>query len=83
MLVSEGKKRGKKRERMFVCGVPLHYTGKKMFLCSVKDGIGLMAINDSFCLEGTIYLMLKKHFRSDPYYVEILELFHEVRLRRE
>lgn len=44
----------------------------------VQEGIGLVAINDSFCIEGTIYKILKKHFRSDPYYVDIMELFHEV-----
>ena len=43
-----------------------------------QEGVGLIAINDSFCLEGAIYQLLKKHFHSEPYYVNILELFHEV-----
>ena len=45
---------------------------------SLQEGVGLVAINDSFCLEGTIYNLLKKYFRSDTYYVDILELFHQV-----
>ena len=45
---------------------------------SVQEGIGLIAINDSFCLEGQIYQVLRKHFRNQPYYTDILDLFHEV-----
>ncbi len=41
---------------------------------------GIVAINDSFCLEGTVYFVMKKHFRSEAYYTDILDLFHEVRL---
>jgi hypothetical protein len=29
-------------------------------------------------LEGAIYYLLKKHFRSEAYYVDLLELFHDV-----
>lgn len=43
-----------------------------------KPGVGNIAINDSFMLEAAIYYLLKKHFRSTPYYVDLLELFHEV-----
>lgn len=41
-------------------------------------GIGNMAINDSFILESMIYKTLKHYFRQDRYYVDLLELFHEV-----
>ena len=44
------------------------------------EGVGNIAINDAFLLEGAIYHLLKKHFRSTPYYVDLMELFHEVRL---
>lgn len=44
-----------------------------------QEGVGLIAINDSFCIEGTIYKILRKHFRSESYYADILDLFHEVR----
>lgn len=30
-------------------------------------------------LEGAIYHLLKSHFRGEPYYLDLLELFHEVR----
>jgi hypothetical protein len=29
-------------------------------------------------LESAIYVILKKYFREKPYYVDIMELFHEV-----
>ncbi len=40
--------------------------------------VGSIAINDAFILESSIYFLLKKYFRSAPYYVDLLELFHEV-----
>jgi hypothetical protein len=42
------------------------------------DGVGNIAINDAFLLEGAIYHLLKSHFRQESYYVNLLELFHEV-----
>lgn len=44
-----------------------------------NEGVGLIAINDAFLLEAAIYWLLKKHFRADPSYVNLIELFHEVR----
>lgn len=38
----------------------------------------MTAINDSFLLECSIYKLLKRHFRSRSYYVDLLELFLEV-----
>jgi hypothetical protein len=43
----------------------------------------MIAINDAFILESAIYFFLKKYFRQDPYYIDIVELFHEVNERRE
>ncbi|KZP19029.1 terpenoid synthase [Athelia psychrophila] len=42
------------------------------------EGVNNIAINDSFMLEGAIYHLLKVHFRKEKYYVNLLELFHEV-----
>ncbi|CAI9740848.1 farnesyl pyrophosphate synthase-like [Octopus vulgaris] len=42
------------------------------------ENIGKIAINDSFFLEMSIYTLLRKYFRSKPYYVELLELFHSI-----
>ncbi|CAG8489523.1 8274_t:CDS:10 [Paraglomus occultum] len=47
------------------------------------EGVGPTAINDSFILESAIYFYLKKYFRQEPYYVDLLELFHEVTLQTE
>lgn len=49
----------------------------------LKEGVGNIAINDSFMLEGAIYVLLKKHFRQDSYYVDLLDLFHEVTFQTE
>lgn len=43
-------------------------------------GVANIAINDSFMLESSIYYLLKKHLRSDPAYIDYMELFLEVRL---
>ncbi|KAK7049724.1 Farnesyl pyrophosphate synthetase [Paramarasmius palmivorus] len=45
--------------------------------------IGLISINDSFMLESAIYYLLKKHFKKDSYYVDLLDLFHEVTYQTE
>lgn len=44
------------------------------------EGVGNVAINDGCMLEMSIYFLLKKHFRKQPYYVDLLELFHDVRV---
>ncbi|KAK9476351.1 isoprenoid synthase domain-containing protein [Lipomyces japonicus] len=45
--------------------------------------VGMIAINDAFMLETAIYVLLKKHFRNEAYYVDLLELFHEVTFQTE
>jgi len=45
--------------------------------------VGMIAINDAFMLEAAIYVLLKKHFRQESYYVDLLELFHEVTFQTE
>ncbi|WBW71314.1 geranyltranstransferase Fps1 [Schizosaccharomyces osmophilus] len=45
--------------------------------------VGNIAINDAFMLESAIYFLLKKYFRQDPYYVDLLELFHDVTFQTE
>ncbi|KAI9224128.1 geranyltranstransferase [Blastocladiella britannica] len=41
-------------------------------------GVGLEAVNDALALEGHIYIFLKKHFKSQAYYGDLLDLVHEV-----
>lgn len=48
-----------------------------------QEGVGMVAINDSFILESAIYTLLKKHFKTHPSYVDMMELFHEVALQTE
>jgi farnesyl diphosphate synthase len=43
----------------------------------------MIAINDSFMLEATIYYLLKKHFRKESYYVDLMDLYHEVTFQTE
>jgi len=43
-----------------------------------QPNVGNIAINDAFMLEAAIYHLLKKHFRQEAYYVDVLELFLEV-----
>eukprot|EP00842_Homolaphlyctis_polyrhiza_P002552 jgi/Hompol1/3298/HPOL_006472-RA len=47
------------------------------------EGVGMIAINDSFIVEAAIYQILKKHFKSHPAYADFLELFHEVTYQTE
>ncbi|CAO3633223.1 unnamed protein product [Cunninghamella blakesleeana] len=48
-----------------------------------KEGVGMVAINDAFILESCIYIFLKKYFKSTDYYVDLIELFHEVTFQTE
>ena len=45
--------------------------------------VGTIAINDAFMLESSIYVLLKKHFRTHPAYVDLLELLHETTFQTE
>ncbi|KAL2051973.1 hypothetical protein ABVK25_007665 [Lepraria finkii] len=48
-----------------------------------KPAVGMIAINDAFMLEASIYILLKKHFKTHPEYAEFIELFHEVTFQTE
>ncbi|KAJ2912240.1 hypothetical protein MD484_g8172, partial [Candolleomyces efflorescens] len=45
--------------------------------------VGFLAINDSFMLEGAIYHLIRKHFRQEPYYADLLDVFHETTYQTE
>jgi farnesyl diphosphate synthase len=45
--------------------------------------VGMIAINDAFMLEASIYVLLKKHYRQHESYVDMIELFHEVTFQTE
>ncbi|KAJ7064838.1 isoprenoid synthase domain-containing protein [Mycena amicta] len=39
--------------------------------------VGTIAVNDAVLLDAAIYQLLKRHFRTETYYVDLLELFHD------
>ncbi len=43
----------------------------------------MIAINDAFMLESSIYILLKKHFRKHENYVDMLELLHTITFQTE
>ena len=45
--------------------------------------VGMIAINDAFMLEASIYVLLKKYFRHEQCYLDLVELFHEVTFQTE
>ena len=45
--------------------------------------VGMIAINDAFMLESSIYALLKKYFRQEKNYIDLVELFHEVTFQTE
>ncbi|EDO19000.1 hypothetical protein Kpol_2002p71 [Vanderwaltozyma polyspora DSM 70294] len=47
------------------------------------EDVGEIAINDAFMLEAAIYELLKKYFRSESYYIDLIELFHDVTFQTE
>lgn len=49
----------------------------------LMPSVGMIAINDAFMLETSIYILLKKYFRTHKSYVDLLELFHEVSFQTE
>ena len=49
----------------------------------LMPSVGMIAINDAFMLESAIYILLKKYFRQEKNYVDLMELFHEVTFQTE
>ena len=48
-----------------------------------RPEVGTIAINDSFMIDISIYILLKKHFRKHPDYLEMMELFQDVTFKTE
>eukprot|EP00042_Codosiga_hollandica_P002957 m.12698 g.12698 ORF g.12698 m.12698 type:complete len:440 (+) comp17633_c0_seq2:30-1349(+) len=48
-----------------------------------REGVGTIAVNDSFLIEGAIYRLLKKNFSSRACYLPLIELMHEVTYQTE
>ncbi|XP_054002127.1 farnesyl pyrophosphate synthase [Hylaeus anthracinus] len=43
--------------------------------------IGLTAVNDSMLLQACLYQLLRTHFRSKDYYINLIELFQDTTLK--
>ncbi|THH13553.1 hypothetical protein EW146_g6679 [Bondarzewia mesenterica] len=48
-----------------------------------QPDVGTIAVNDALLLEGAMYQMMRKHFRGEPYYTDLMDLFHEVSYETE
>eukprot|EP01133_Synstelium_polycarpum_P010588 gene10588-12320_t len=64
-------------------GQPCWYRQRNPLAASQNALIGNIAINDSFLLESCIYILIKKYFRNEAYYADILDLFHETSYQTE
>ena len=50
----------------------------KQTLHNPQKNVGLVAVNDAMYLEACLYRLLHKHLSAEPYYLDILHLFHDV-----
>lgn len=48
------------------------------FLVFFQEGVGIIAVNDAFFIESAVFSILRKYFREKAYYVDLMDLFHEV-----
>ena len=47
------------------------------------DDVNMIAINDAFIIESNVFMILKNHFGHEPFYLDLMELFHNVTIRTE
>jgi len=64
-------------------GQPCWYQRPHPMGTSPNEKIGSIAINDSFIVESLIYRILRQHFGLEPYYADLINLFHEVTFQTE
>jgi farnesyl diphosphate synthase len=48
-----------------------------------RPAVGMIAINDAFMLEASMYILLRHYFRDHPAYLPMLELLQETTLQTE
>jgi len=58
-------------------GVPCWYRQPHLLGSKPEEMVGLIAVNDSLLLESFIFKIIKKHFGHEPYYADLVNLFHE------
>jgi len=64
-------------------GSPCWYRMEKPIAGADGDKVGIIACNDSLIIETVLYRILKRHFRSKSYYVDLFELFQEITFKTE
>ncbi|GAM21444.1 hypothetical protein SAMD00019534_046190, partial [Acytostelium subglobosum LB1] len=64
-------------------GQPCWYRTKNHLSGDPNALVGNIAINDSLILESCIYIFVRKYFRSQPYYADLLDLFHDTTWQTE
>ncbi|EFA85849.1 hypothetical protein PPL_01081 [Heterostelium album PN500] len=64
-------------------GQPCWYRTRNMLSSEPNATVGSIAINDAFILESCIYILVKKYFRNESYYADLLDLFHETSYQTE
>jgi len=64
-------------------GAPCWYRSSNPSVTTEDAKVGLIAINDSFLIEGCIYRILRKFFSGETYYVALLDIFHETSYQTE
>jgi farnesyl diphosphate synthase len=45
--------------------------------------VGMIAVNDAIMLQSSIFYLLKLYFRDQAYYLNLLEIFHDVTYKTE
>ncbi|KAH9059648.1 farnesyl diphosphate synthase [Lactarius vividus] len=47
------------------------------------EGFGSRVINEVLIMEGAIFQLIRKHFQKEPFYIDMLDLMHEVTYQTE
>jgi len=48
-----------------------------------RNDVGVIAINDAFLIEMFVFKIIKRHFWSEPYYAQLVDLFMETTFQTE
>ncbi|XP_060070259.1 farnesyl pyrophosphate synthase-like [Ylistrum balloti] len=46
-----------------------------------KEDVALIAVNDAVYLENCVYAILRRHFKQEDYYTDVVDLFHETTMQ--
>jgi farnesyl diphosphate synthase len=43
-----------------------------------QDGVGRSAVNDVLLMEGAVFQIIRRRFRTEPFYIDLNDLMREV-----